>query len=279
MKCKVILVLIFSFAYATEHEEYTFLDCEIKLRAIPFKQEEAHTKFDHLVEYSHPYIPLKKGVSTNWCGYVALSNMVKPLRNAVTGVYGSWIVPLLSPSASAKTYCSIWVGIDGYGSPSVEQIGTAHEWRNGKQYHYAWYEMYPLASCEIVGFPVTPGDTILASVVYQGNGIFCMTLMNATKKVTTTVPTLYTTNNSAERLCAEWIVEAPYLQGTLPLADFKKVIFSQCKATINGIHGSINQTAWAHDILTMQNGLMVPKATATPLGNRGEAFSVQWHHE
>ncbi len=279
MKRIITLVLIVFNVYAVQNEEYTYLDCEIKLRVIPLKQEEEPTKFDHLVEYSHPYIPLKKGVSTNWCGYVALSSMVRPLRNVVTGVYGSWIAPSLSPSASAKTYCSIWVGIDGYGSPSVEQIGTAHEWRNGKPYHYAWFEMYPLASCEIVGFPVAPGDTILTSVVYQGNGIFSMTITNETKKVTTTVPTLYTTSNTAERLCAEWIVEAPYLNGTLPLANFNKVIFSQCKATINGIHGPINQSSWAHDILTMQNSAMAPKATATPLGNRGEAFSVQWHHE
>jgi hypothetical protein len=282
MKAKYVLT-IFLWLYtltAAEHEDgYTFIDCEIKLRAVPFKQEEAPTRFGDLFHYSHPYIPQKRGSSNNWCGYVAASNFARPIKNTVSAVYGTWVVPSVKSSGSPKTYSSIWVGIDGYGSNSVEQIGTAHEWRNGQQRNYAWFEMYPLASCEIVGFPINPGDTIFASVVYQGNDIFLMTITNMTKKVTTVVPTMYTMSKTAARVCAEWVAEAPYLNGILPLADFKQVNFSQCTATINGIRGPINHRNWAYESVNMQNALMVYKATTTPLGANGETFNVLWHHE
>ena len=49
-------------------------------------------------------------------------------------------------SGSGPTYSSVWVGIDGYSSNTVEQIGTEQDVSaNGKTSYYAWYEMYPQA--------------------------------------------------------------------------------------------------------------------------------------
>jgi len=56
--------------------------------------------------------------SSNWSGYAVTAG-----RSTVTDVKGSWIVPPVSCSGSNQ-YASLWVGIDGYNSSTVEQIGT-----------------------------------------------------------------------------------------------------------------------------------------------------------
>ena len=166
------------------------------------KITQSNSQLDNI---SHPHIPGPKigpkepkkvnQTSTNWSGYVAASNINKPVKNTVTGVYGSWIVPNITASNN-NTYSAIWVGIDGYNSPTVEQIGTGHDYVNGVKQHYAWFEMYPGPSYTIVGFPVNVGDLISAIVEYSGNNVFTMTLINNTQKVRTTIPTKYTCYNS-----------------------------------------------------------------------------------
>lgn len=64
----------------------------------------------------------KNGTSTNWSGYAVETNLGSPQSNVVTDVKGTWVVPTVS--GTGTSYCAVWVGIDGYGSPSVEQIGT-----------------------------------------------------------------------------------------------------------------------------------------------------------
>lgn len=50
------------------------------------------------------------------------------------------------PSHSAQ-YASFWVGIDGYSSGSVEQLGTHSDCvGKGRASYYAWWEMYPASS-------------------------------------------------------------------------------------------------------------------------------------
>ncbi len=170
-------------------------------------------------------------------------------------------------------------GIDGYNNATVEQIGTAHEWKNGKVVHYAWFEMYPNAAFELSGFPLIPGDIISASIEYRGNNIFLMTISNVSRKAYTTVPTSYTTSTSAQRACAEWIAEAPFMKTTLPLAHFSVVPFTKCTATIGGVTGAINNPNWKSDNIAMKSAVMVPKATASALQANGQSFNVTWLHE
>ncbi len=131
---------------------------------------------------------------------MAAKNLTAPATNSVTAVYGTWVVPSVSAPSNPKTetYSSLWIGIDGYNNATVEQIGTAHEWKNGKVVHYAWFEMYPNAAFELSGFPLIPGDIISASIEYRGNNIFLMTISNVSRKAYTTVPTSYTTSTSAQ---------------------------------------------------------------------------------
>lgn len=220
-----------------------------------------------------------EGTSLNWSGFVAATNLSRPVPGTVNGVGGFWAVPAVSPSATS-TYSSAWVGIDGYGSGTVEQLGTEHDWINGAPQYYAWFEMYPAVSKLIRGFPVVPGDLIGAAVVYAGNGVFVLAIANYTRGVSTTIPTAYTISFAAQRVSAEWIVEAPStVQGNiLPLAHFGITPWANCSAIINGITGPINSPHWMNVPLAMVTPTNVIRAVPSALFN-GTNFYVQWFHE
>src|SRR4051794_23888855 len=93
--------------------------------------------------------------SLNWSGYA-----VTAAPGAVTAVSASWVVPTFT-ATSASGYESSWVGIDGYNSNSVEQIGTESDYSNGLASYYAWYEMYPNPSVKIP-VKIHGGDKISA---------------------------------------------------------------------------------------------------------------------
>ena len=90
-------------------------------------------------------------VSSNWSGYAVTGS-------SVSYVAGSWVVPTVNTKTNG--YSAVWVGIDGYSSSTVEQIGTGEDVVNGKATYYAWYEMYPSASVTISTMTVKPGDSI-----------------------------------------------------------------------------------------------------------------------
>lgn len=236
--------------------------------------------------FLRPYLPGPKPIgkkrtnnqttSTNWGGFVGVSNLSNPARNSVNYVAGSWIVPTVTRTSNA--YSAYWVGIDGYTSPTVEQIGTAHDMINGEQQHYAWFEMYPRSSYEIVGFPVNPGDVISGSVTYVRNGIFRLTLLNNTRNVAFTVPTSYTKLLAAKRSSAEWIVEAPFLGSILPLSNFGTAYLWGCRATINGVSAQIGNNTWPYSSITMVTNSDIAKATPSTLLPDGGSFFMQWAH-
>jgi Peptidase A4 family len=152
--------------------------------------------------------------STNWSGYAADSG-------TYTSVSASWVQPA-GTCTSATRYSSFWVGLDGYTSDSVEQDGTDTDCVNGKPQYYGWYETYPNPSYSF-GHTVKAGDTITASVVYQGSNKFQLNLADTTQgwSVSTTQ-----TVSGAARSSAEVIIEAPCCTnsgGILPLADFGTV--------------------------------------------------------
>ncbi len=91
---------------------------------------------------------------------------------SVTAVSGTWTVPTVTGIGTA--YSSVWVGIDGYNSNSVEQTGIEADTVNGVAQYSAWYEMYPAGEVT-VNLAIHHGDQISASVVYAG-GKFTMTI-------------------------------------------------------------------------------------------------------
>lgn len=157
--------------------------------------------------------------STNWAGYDA-TQATNP-GTTFTSVSASWVVPAVT-IAPTNAYASFWVGLDGDGSNSVEQIGTDSDYVNGQAQYYAWYEMYPKMPVNL-SLAVKPGDTISASVVAGARGSFTLTLTDAT-----TGQTFTTAQKSmkAKLYSAEVIAEAPWSGGVLPLADFSTVSFT-----------------------------------------------------
>ncbi|MCI4346379.1 MAG: G1 family endopeptidase [Thermoplasmata archaeon] len=222
--------------------------------------------------------PVTNTSSTNWAGFAVTSS-----KYAVTDVRASWTVPAISGSCPLLTnaYSSFWVGMDGYSSTTVEQIGTDSDCTGGSPSYYAWYEYFPNPTRLITSVKISTGDKIYAEVNYTGGG-FLLTLKD------TTTGKSFATNRTlpgALRNSAEWVAEAPSgLTGVLPLADFGTVGFGPattgishtCTTTINGVTGQISKFGVIHRI-TMVNVLgTATKAAPSVLGPYGAAFTVQW---
>lgn len=218
-------------------------------------------------------VPATLSNSTNWSGYA-----VNTPAGAVSQVAGNWVVPAVSTSVSG--YSSAWVGIDGWSSSTVEQIGTDSDYVNGRAQYYAWYEMYPAGSVNL-GLPINPGDTISASVTNTVSSQFVLSITDVT-----TGGSFATTQTSsqAQRSSAEWIQEAPSsIFGVLPLANFGTIKFSNANATVSGTHGPADNT-WAGSTLyqiNMVTSTGTPKATTSALSDSGSpstsSFSVTWN--
>lgn len=266
--------LIISTGLLATNHNYTEIECTI----VPIVKTEETCSHPHIPGPRSSRVPAGQVTSTNWSGYAAATNLSHPKKNSVSAVSGSWIVPKVLPTGT-NGYSSIWVGIDGYNSPTVEQIGTEHDFINGAQQNYAWFEMYPGGSYLIGGFPLNIGDVISASVVYSGNNTFTMKLINDTQKVSYTIPTSYTKSSVALRESAEWIVEAPYLNGILPLADFVTAYMWGCIATINGVTAPIGNNSWQNVGIEMVTSTSVPKdLTSALLPDKGSFFAT-WQHQ
>jgi hypothetical protein len=183
--------------------------------------------------------------SYNWSGYAVTG------AGVVSDVKGSWIVPTIQQGAcqpSGTQYSSFWVGIDGYSSNTVEQIGTDSDCQNGKPVYYAWYEFYPKFPYNINTITVQAGDVISAEVSYGTDGKFTVSITDES----TNPPQSFSISQkipNAKRSSAEWIIEDS--GGLLP--DFGIVDFGSkytgvstgvpptptCWATVGGTSGAV----------------------------------------
>jgi len=213
--------------------------------------------------------------STNWSGYATYQ-----AAGPFTDAKGAWTQPAATCPDRRAAYASFWVGLDGYNSNTVEQIGTDSDCAGkGRPVYYAWYEMYPNPP---VSVPVTvhPGDQMYAEVSASGS-TYTLTLTNLTTGATfTTQQTLAGAANSS----AEWVAEAPsgcrgFRCTVLPLANFGTVNFSGSYTTASGHTGSISDSNWANDrIIMVTNGGTI-KALPSALSPDGTAFSDTWNHQ
>jgi hypothetical protein len=222
----------------------------------------------------------RNATSTNWSGYA-----VTGTNGSVSDVKGSWIVPtvLCAPNAP-DSYASFWVGIDGFNSNTVEQIGIDADCVSGKAAYSAWFEFYPNWPSTINTVVVSPGDTIYAEVSYSAKGQFTVTLTNVSQdpqhpfSISAKLP-------QAKLSSAEWIVEAPSSSGVLPLANFGTAGFGQhytplqrgtCTATVNGspgLIGSFNPNDVQIDMVTSSCST---KALTSGLSHDGSSFTVAY---
>jgi len=224
-------------------------------------------------------LPRNTATTPNWAGYVASTNIFNPTKGTVSFVQGTWTIPsIASGQAKPGTFYAIWVGIDGLNNNTIEQLGTAYQFINGKQTVYAWIELFPKASMQIANFPVKPGNSITASVQFVGSNKYKLTMFNNTTKTFTSV----TKTASSPRTCCEWIVEAPSLCNPscniLPLAHFNPITFTSCKATIKGHSGAIRNSSYQNIQLDMANTNGAIKAVTSGLNTAGNSFKTTWKH-
>ena len=208
--------------------------------------------------------------SSNWSGYAAYNT-------TFTDVKGSWIQPTATCNTSGTKYASFWVGLDGYKSSSVEQLGTDSDCASlNNPTYYAWWEMYPNPSNQISGFAVHPGDSITAEVSRLATVYTLSITNNSTGQHFSTTQTSTAANSSAE-----WIAEAPsqcviVFCRVLPLANFGTVNFTGSYAT-SGTQKSIS--GYTNDAITMTDMTgMTVRAVPSGLSTDGTGFSVQWRH-
>jgi hypothetical protein len=204
--------------------------------------------------------------------------LTTPQSGSVSAVSGSWKVPAVTGSGTA--YSAVWVGIDGYGSSSVEQLGTESDVINGKAQYSVWWEMYPAGSVGISTMSVSPGDSISASVQYLTSGTykgeFELTITDTSQKNDSF--TTYQAASNVQRSSAEWIVEAPSSNsGVLALANFGSATFSSASATINGVTGPIDDSSWQETAIDMASSRATEASTGVLTDANGtSSFTVTY---
>jgi Peptidase A4 family len=173
--------------------------------------------------------------SANWSGAVVFA----PAGTSYQWILGEWVVPDVdAPTENQWYYCASWVGIDGDGSGDVCQAGIGSQvYRSGTAVtrdFYVWWEWYPLPEVQITSLPIGPGDMVTALLCARpGAGATTATvyLSNVTTGASTSVTFNAPAGTSLSGNCAEWVVEAPTVNGQQSLmADFGEVFFSVCDA-------------------------------------------------
>jgi Peptidase A4 family len=130
-----------------------------------------------LVHPAHPFEthPLQRGTthsaqrgskfgvttSNGWSGFATYSDHFRY-------VSATYTIPSLNCSVSPDgSFDSQWVGLDGYTTNTVEQVGDYAQCVGGTPNYYAFWEMYPNGSNTFTG--VSPGDSMTATVYYNGS--------------------------------------------------------------------------------------------------------------
>ena len=225
--------------------------------------------------------------SSNWSGYAdtndtfgsVSSSWTEPTVNCADSNSGlDGVLSLSDLLGGPGAASAFWVGLDGYNSTSVEQLGTDSDCDSGTPSYYAWYEMYPNPSEVLPSqYPVQPGDQMTALVASNAAGTsFTLEIKDATAGWTFSTTQ---TGSGFARSSAEVIVEAPSSCSILfcsevPLADFGQLNFSG-SSVINtaGTKGSLSAFD-ANEITMSDNGTTL--ATPSSLSSDGSSFSVKW---
>jgi Peptidase A4 family len=192
--------------------------------------------------------------STNWSGFV----VNRPASEQLVTVTGQWVVPNVSPPASAwngKSYndgtyiCAVWVGLDGWGGTNdVLQAGTnsvvvVSRGVVTSRSYYAWIEWFGNPWQVESDFPVSPGDAILCTVCAPfGNAHGTAMFTNQTTGLATNYGIDPPANVTLVGNVAEWIVEDPtQSNGSLfPFPNYGLTAFHNCGAGSKDISLNLN---------------------------------------
>jgi peptidase A4-like protein len=232
------------------------------------------------------YDPLRHvtvSYNTIWTGYAVTGT-------DFTQVQGSWIVTAVDCTKTPNTDSSEWVGIDGWSSNTVEQIGTDADCNGKTPYYYVWYEFYPLNTIVIPDVSIAPGDKFSASVVYEGGNEYTVSITNVTTGQYFTKEVEFKGADGSgvpPRNSAEWIEE---MDGN-KLSDFGVDSFGEFYTGVSGgtdaatdssTSGAITDFGDAvQESISTRNGTKGSTDTAVPsaLASDGASFTVTWKSE
>lgn len=220
--------------------------------------------------------------NTIWAGYAVTGS-------DFTYVQGSWIVSAVDCSKTPNTDSSEWVGIDGWTTDTVEQIGTDADCNGTSPFYWVWYEFYPYGSVVIHSVSIAPGDKFSASVAYDGGHYYTVALKNETTNESFSKKVKFNgafKSGPPKRNSAEWIME---MDGS-ELSDFGVDPFGKDYTDdLNDIASDSTVKmgvikAFGKDVnesITTKNGTKNSPVTAKPshLASDGASFKVTWKAE
>ncbi len=192
--------------------------------------------------------PWPVSASDNWSGY-ALEG------TNIVGAAGTFTVPNLAPTAG-ESDMSEWVGIDGYSNSDAIQAGVHEEYdpvAHGVVI-YPWWEILPAAETPITTMAVGAGDRVTVKVgQLTGTTTWQISVLDVTNGQSFTIaPLTYTGPGTS----AEWIVEAPSINGTpATLGVFSPAI------TFSGLAAGGNPVQM-DELVMVQNGAIVSAPSA-----------------
>jgi Peptidase A4 family len=170
--------------------------------------------------------------SSNWSGSVLFIGN----GDSFSSITGQWTVPHVyspNPGNGITYYSSVWLGIDGDGSPDVLQAGTECD-SDGTC--YAWFEWYPNYSALITNFPINPGDIVSLTLCVTSPTSAWMSIGDLTSEIYTNFSFTAPAGTTLVGNCAEAIVERPDVGGELAeLPRYGEVYIDETTAyTANG---------------------------------------------
>jgi hypothetical protein len=222
-----------------------------------------HTRHGHAV----------KGVtavgSFNWSGYADTATKAQTF----TKVSGAWTAPSVTCSAEDQI-TSNWVGLDGFSSSTVEQLGTVGWCFQGKPVYFTWFEMFPAGLTE-VGTTLKPGDKITASVTRTSTS-YALKLTDATTSGNNISVTKTCALTTCKDTSAEWISERPSFSiGIAPQAKYNAFHLTSGAQTSNGTSGTIG-TGPGVSAITMVDATDTYNLNTVSALTGGNSFSTTW---
>jgi hypothetical protein len=148
--------------------------------------------------------------TSNWSG-VAVAGKTGQYANGEITM--SLMVPYIAEAFGCSAhdqqwhYTTIWTGIDGFGSGTVEQAGIqVVSDCSGPEAIYAFIETYPQPEVYIDNFPINVGDMVDVWVWLTGSST-CAAWENETRNTFTTA--CLTEPGPIQASSIEWVVERP----------------------------------------------------------------------
>lgn len=225
--------------------------------------------------------------SSNWSGYVDRACSTCQIRY----VQANFNPQEINCSGVADDAHEVyeWVGLNGVGDSTIQQIGWASYCEGTAVHSFLWYENFPQNPIQITSIQGWhTGDEYTAEAYYQSsNNSYYLTLDDVTLNKSFTTPALACpTSGQCKNSSAEVIAEDPGYGGPADghlLANFGHFDpYSATVTSLNGTHGNMGtEPYWSSEEWIMQypgTTLMAEPDALYNVGNDSN-FDVAYHSD